>query len=235
VALEPLPSAQAKPEVVRAMFDRIASRYDRLNRLLTARLDQRWRAAALDAIAIGPRDCVVDLACGTGDLAELALARGARVVGADFARNMLRGAVGRRIRADFVQADATRLPLPDGWASAVVCGFALRNFASLKAVFPEIARVLARGGRVALLEVDRPSNPLLRAGHRFYFDRVVPVVGGLLSDRAAYAYLPRSTVYLPPRSELLALLAAAGFERIAHRSLSLGAIQLAIATRGSRA
>jgi demethylmenaquinone methyltransferase/2-methoxy-6-polyprenyl-1,4-benzoquinol methylase len=231
VALDPLPPFEEKGSRVRAMFDRIAPRYDRLNRLLSVGLDQRWRRNALDRIRVGRGDCVVDLACGTGDLAELAVARGARVIGIDFAFEMLQTARRRGIRASFVQADGVAIPLVDGWASAATCGFALRNFIGLPEIFRELARVLAPSGRVALIEVDRPRPRLVRAAHSLYFDRVVPFVGGLLSDRAAYAYLPKSTVYLPPTEELLALLENAGFEQVEHQPLMLGAAQIVTGIR----
>jgi demethylmenaquinone methyltransferase/2-methoxy-6-polyprenyl-1,4-benzoquinol methylase len=231
VALDPLPPFEEKGSRVRAMFDRIAPRYDRLNRLLSVGLDQRWRRNALDRIRVGRGDCVVDLACGTGDLAELAVARGARVIGIDFAFEMLQTARRRGIRASFVQADGVAIPLVDGWASAATCGFALRNFIGLPEIFRELARVLAPSGRVALIEVDRPRPRLVRAVHSLYFDRVVPFVGGLLSDRAAYAYLPKSTVYLPPTEELLALLENAGFEQVEHQPLMLGAAQIVTGIR----
>ena len=231
MALNTLPRGEDKRAAVRTMFDRIAPRYDRMNRLMTGGLDQRWRRTALDAIDVGAGDRLVDLACGTGDLSELACARGATVLGADFALEMLRGARGRGIDAFFVQADGTSYPLRDGWATALTCGFALRNFVSLPEIFAEAARVLEPGGRMALLEVDRPSNPLIAAGHSFYFDRVVPLLGGILSDKAAYAYLPKSTAYLPPRGELLTQIADAGFEQVQKRGFLLGAAQLITAVR----
>jgi demethylmenaquinone methyltransferase/2-methoxy-6-polyprenyl-1,4-benzoquinol methylase len=231
LALGALPSGSEKRAAVREMFDRIAPRYDGLNRLLTAGLDQRWRRLAVAAVAVGPRDRVLDLACGTGDLAELAARRGAQVVGVDFARQMLRGARRRAVRAQLVQGDAARLPLPDACATVALCGFALRNFVSLPASFAELARVLAPGGRIALLEVDRPAAAWARAGHSFYFDRVVPWIGGVLSDRSAYRYLPRSTAYLPPAPELARLLREAGFAALARRPLLLGSAQLLTATR----
>jgi demethylmenaquinone methyltransferase/2-methoxy-6-polyprenyl-1,4-benzoquinol methylase len=221
-----LPDPAHKRAAVREMFDRIAPRYDSLNRLLTGGLDQVWRRRALDAVSVAPGDVVVDLACGTGDMAEHAAARGARVVGADFAGVMLRGARRRGIRARWVQADAAALPLPDACASVVCSGFALRNFADLDAVLVECARVLEPGGRLALLDVDRPDGRWLRRAHSLYFDRVVPLVGGWLSDRRAYAYLPQSTAYLPPAPELLERIRRAGFDRVARRSLGLGAVQV---------
>jgi demethylmenaquinone methyltransferase/2-methoxy-6-polyprenyl-1,4-benzoquinol methylase len=226
MALDALPSTDEKRAAVRAMFDRIAPRYDRMNRLMTAGLDQRWRRAAADAIGIGAGDRVLDLACGTGDLAELCAGRGARVIGLDFAGEMLRGAQQRRVSASFVQGDGSRLPLRSDSIDAVVCGFALRNFVALAPVFQELARVLTPGGRVALLDVDRPTQPLVRFGHSIYFDRIVPFVGGLISDRQAYSYLPQSTVYLPPAPELRATLSKAGFGNVAHRRMLLGSVQL---------
>lgn len=213
------------------MFDRIAPRYDRVNRILSLGLDQRWRRRALEAIALGPGDRLIDLACGTGDLAELAASRGAEVWAVDFAREMLRRGQRRGIAAHWIQGDAERLPFADGVASCLTCGFALRNFSSLPAMLNESARVLAPGGRVALLEVDRPNHPLLRFGHSLYFDRVVPALGGLLSDRSAYRYLPESTAYLPAEAALRAEIEAAGFERVHKRTFLLGAAQLLTARR----
>lgn len=227
-----LPAGAEKRAAVQAMFDRIAPRYDALNRLLTGGLDQRWRRLALDAARVGPGDRVLDLACGTGDLAEAAAARGARVVGVDFSRGMLRGARRRGVAAGLAQGDALALPLRTGCADAAVCGFALRNFTALAPVFAELARVLAPGGRLALLDVDRPRARWLAAAHSLYFDRFVPRIGAWLSDRAAYSYLPRSTSYLPPEPELLALLGAAGFAGVTKRRLLLGSAQLLGATRG---
>ncbi|MDH3212984.1 MAG: ubiquinone/menaquinone biosynthesis methyltransferase [Myxococcales bacterium] len=231
MALDALPRGEEKRLAVRAMFDRIAPRYDLLNRLLTGSLDQRWRRRALDLAAVGEGDVVLDLACGTGDLGALARRRGARVLGVDFAGVMLREARRRGIEADWLQADAEQLPLPDHSVDIVVCGFALRNFVSLPAIFAEMARVLVPQGRIALLEVDRPTSSQLRRLHSLYFDRVVPWVGGLLSDRDAYRYLPRSTSYLPATDELIAALARAGFTGVRRRPLLLGTAQILLGMR----
>ena len=230
MALAALPAAAEKRLSVRTMFDRIAPRYDRMNRLLTGGLDQRWRRVLLDAVAVGPGDRVLDVACGTGDLIELARARGARAVGVDFATGMLAGARRRGIDG-LVRGDAERLPFVPGGASVVTCGFALRNFVALDAAFAQMATVLEPGGRLALLDVDRPASRLLRVGHSLYFDRVVPRLGGWLSDRDAYRYLPSSTAYLPEGEELLGRVAAAGFGRVSRQRLALGAVQIVTAVR----
>lgn len=231
MAHDELPRGAAKHEAVRQMFDRIAPRYDLMNRLLTGGLDQRWRRKLLSRVAVGDGDLVVDVACGTGDLAELARQRGAFVLGVDFAFEMLRGAARRQATPALVCADAARLPLPDACASVVTCGFALRNFVALPPVFQEMARILRPGGRLAILEVDRPESAWVGRVHSLYFDRVVPQIGALLSDRAAYRYLPQSTAYLPPLEDLQSLLTTAGFESIERQRLLLGTAQMLTAVR----
>lgn len=227
-----LPPPEEKARAVRAMFDRISPTYDRVNRLMTFGADQRWRMALVDRLGISPADVVLDLACGTGDFAELCRARGALTVGLDFSRGMLERAAARSGEtAAWVQGDALRLPFRDGAFTAAVSGFALRNFASIPPVLAELARVLEPGGRLGLLEVDRPRNPLIALGHRAYFERAVPVLGGLLADRDAYRYLPASAAYLPGEAEMVAMLREAGFHRIRKRRPMLGAIQSITAER----
>ncbi len=228
-----LPTPETKAAAVQAMFDRISGRYDRVNRVMTLNADQRWRCSLLERLAVGPGDTVLDLACGTGDFAEQCLLRGAKVIALDFSRGMLERAA-QRLDADvmLVQADALRLPLSDGSVTAAVSGFALRNFVAIPPVLAELRRVLRPGGRLGLLEVDRPANGLVRTGHNFYFNRVVPIVGGIVSgDRQAYRYLPQSAAYLPDQSELVAMLRGAGFARIRKRRPMFGAIQSVDAVR----
>jgi demethylmenaquinone methyltransferase/2-methoxy-6-polyprenyl-1,4-benzoquinol methylase len=226
-----LPAPAEKAAVVEAMFDRIAPRYDLLNRLLTFRLDRRWRARAVRLAAIGADDTVLDLGCGTGDMCELAAAAGARVIGLDFAGRMLDGLRRRRVPAHAVRSDAACLPIRAASVSVVTSAFALRNFVSISAVLAEAARVAGEGARLVLLEVDEPNHPLSRWGHAAYFRHVVPFVGGLLSDRAAYRYLPRSTTYLPEESELLQLIRDAGWREPVKHRLSGGIAQLILAKR----
>jgi demethylmenaquinone methyltransferase/2-methoxy-6-polyprenyl-1,4-benzoquinol methylase len=223
-----LPTGPEKAAAVRAMFDRISGRYDLLNRVLTLGMDVGWRRRAVRALGVPAGSLVLDLACGTGDFCRELVAGGMRPIGFDFAIGMLRSA---RTSAPLAQADILALPVADGAADGATCGFALRNVISIPALFSEMARVLRPGGRVAILEVATPSNPVMRAGHAMYFDRVVPAVGGLVSDRSAYRYLPKSVTYLPAPQELGRELRDAGFEDVRRRPLSGGVAQLITASR----
>ena len=233
-ARSPLPAPEQKRAHVRAMFDRIAPRYDLLNRLMTLGLDSSWRRKLVQALDVGRGELVVDLGAGTGDLAELAAARGARVVAVDLALGMLRAAQRRRPAALLVQADALSLPFPSASVRAITCGFAVRNFSDPQAVFAECARVLEPGGRLGLLEVDEPRSVALRLGHRVYFRHLVPRLGAMLSNREAYAYLPASAEYLPDEAALRALLTSSGFELITKTSHLFGAAQSITAVRTPR-
>ncbi|MDQ1437693.1 MAG: demethylmenaquinone methyltransferase / 2-methoxy-6-polyprenyl,4-benzoquinol methylase [Acidimicrobiaceae bacterium] len=223
-----LPQGDEKVRAVRAMFDAIAPRYDLVNRLMTFGLDVRWRRRAVRALDLPAGSLVLDLAAGTGDLCRDVARAGLRPVGVDLSFGMLAHA---RTDAPLLQADALRLPFPDATADGVVSGFALRNFVDLGAFLHEAARVVRPGGRVALLDVAQPSNPILRAGHALYFGKVVPRIGGLLSDAAAYRYLPQSVAYLPGRDGILALVRDAGFVDVEHRLLTGGITQLIVGTR----
>ncbi len=223
-----LPEPTAKAATVEAMFDRIAPRYDRMNRLLTFRLDVGWRRHTVTSLGLQRGATVVDVACGTGDLCNELLRAGLTPVGVDFSAGMLAAAT---TTAPLVRADALRLPLPDHTVDGITCGFALRNLAELEPFFAECTRTLRAGGRVALLDVGAPRSKVLRFGHTLYFRRVVPFIGGLLSDRAAYSYLPASTTYLPEPAELVRRITAAGFVDVRHTSLGLGAAQLLTGTR----
>jgi len=223
-----LPQGAQKVKTVRAMFDSIAPRYDLVNAVMTFGMDTGWRKRTVESLMLPPGATVFDVACGTGDLCrEIRKAR-YRAVGFDMSAGMLSQA---RTKAPLVLADALQLPVQDAAADGVTCGFALRNVADLGFLFQEFARVLRPGGRVGLLEVAEPRSALPKLGHRFYFRRVVPVIGGLLSNGAAYRYLPKSTTYLPPVPEMLEMLSRAGFEAINRKALGFGAAQLISATR----
>ena len=229
-ARSPLPPPEQKAGSVEAMFDRIAPRYDAMNRLMTLGLDVGWRRRTVRALRLPRGSLVVDLACGTGDLCNELLRAGMDAVGVDFAAMMLDRA---HTGAPLVRADILHLPFRDACIDGVTCGFALRNVTDIGACFAETARVLRTGGRAAFLEVSRPRSAVLRAGHALYFGRVVPALGALLSDRDAYRYLPASAAYLPEPVTLGRMLRRAGFEDVRRDVLGGGAVQLLTATRSS--
>ena len=226
---DPLPTGADKAHAVRQMFDTIAPRYDLVNRVMTFRLDVRWRRLAVQSLHLPTGARVVDLASGTGDLCVEARRQGLQPLSIDFSFGML---AADRSGAPRVQADILRLPIAGASVDGATCGFALRNLVDLGPFFDELARVVRPGGRVALLDVATPPNRLLRWGHGVYFGRVVPRIGGLLSDAAAYRYLPKSVAYLPPPDEMLARLRSAGFSTVERRLLSGGITQLIAGTRG---
>jgi len=214
------------------MFDAIAPRYDLVNRIMTLRLDVAWRRRTVQALVLPSGSRVADLACGTGDLFRELVRQGHSPIGYDFSMGMLRAAPPVPDARALVNADVLELPVPDGAFDGATCGFALRNLTAVPPLLAELARVLRAGGRIGLLEVDRPSNPLLRWGHGLYFGRIVPLIGAALSDRDAYRYLPDSVAYLPPAGELQEMVRTAGFTDVQHRRLSAGIAQLITATRG---
>src|SRR5215207_5451385 len=223
-----LPEGDEKRAAVREMFDAIAPRYDLVNRIMTFRLDVRWRRRAVRSLALPAASRVLDLASGTGDLC-IDLARGRlRPVSVDLSLGMLRA---DRSGAPRLQADILRLPMRTGAVDGVTCGFALRNLVDLATFFDELGRVVRPGGRIALLDVGVPHNRLVRAGNDLYFGKVVPRIGALLSDAAAYRYLPRSVAYLPPPPRMVAMLRQAGFADATHVPLSGGITQLLTGTR----
>lgn len=225
---QPLPTGQEKVDAVRSMFDAIAPRYDLVNRVMTFRMDVGWRKRTSADLRLPQSSTVLDLACGTGDLCRGLADAGLRPVGMDLSFGMLAAA---RTDVPLSQADALRLPVPDASVDGVTCGFALRNFVELAPFFQELGRVVRPGGRIALLEVAEPANPVLRWGHGIYFGKVVPRIGGLLSDASAYQYLPRSVAYLPEPAAMLEMLADAGFDQVNRQLLSTGIAQLVTATR----
>jgi demethylmenaquinone methyltransferase/2-methoxy-6-polyprenyl-1,4-benzoquinol methylase len=224
----PLPTGQEKVKAVRTMFDAIAPRYDRLNRILTFGMDTGWRRRTVADLGLPAGSLVLDLACGTGDFCNDLAAAGLRPVGFDNSEGMLSAAT---TAAPLVLADALRLPVPDASADGITCGFALRNVLDLGSFFGEVARVVRPGGRIGLLEVAEPRWRPARLVHGVYFRKVVPLIGGLLSDRAAYRYLPASAAYLPEPDEMLAMLRTAGFPDARRHLLFLGAAQLLVGTR----
>ena len=224
-----LPAPEEKAAKVEAMFDRVAPSYERLNRYISGGQDRRWRERMVRDLALPSGSRILDLACGTGDLCrDLERVAGHRPIGIDFSAGMLAHA---HTDAPLVRGDALCLPVPDGAADGITCGFALRNFTSLPDFFAECARALRPGGRFAFLDPARPRFAPFRIGNDIWFHRIVPRIGAALGDAEAYRYLPASTAYLPEPEEMLAMLRRAGFVDLERTTLMLGAVQLITGTR----
>ena len=225
-----LPQGEDKARIVRSMFDTIAPRYEKLNRLVSLGLDGRWRRIALRKAGFKSNSVIIDIATGTGDFLRLLDTAGHFPIGIDVSYGMLAAA---RTSSPLIQCDGLQLPFADASVDGITCGFALRNVTDLDALFVELARVTKPGGRIALLDAAQPENKIVGFGHNLWFNRVVPRIGATFSDKAAYSYLPKSLAYLPPPEELKAKVADAGFDHVERDALLMGATQLLTATRSA--
>ncbi len=219
---------------VNSMFDRVATKYDVLNSVMTAGLHHRWRERGAAKAQLGSGDAALDICCGTGDLAlELAkqVSPGGHVVGCDFSEPMLdlardkaagRGADGVR----FEWADALELPYDGERFDAVTVGFGVRNLADLDRGLREMARVLKPGGRAVILEITQPTRPPLSLFYSLWFDRIVPLLGAFSSNPEAYSYLPESVRSFPSPRGLAEKMDSAGFKGIRYTVLAGGIIAI---------
>jgi demethylmenaquinone methyltransferase / 2-methoxy-6-polyprenyl-1,4-benzoquinol methylase len=230
--------ALSKSEGVRAMFTRIAGRYDLMNSLMTGGRHHAWRRLVAATVAGAPAGLALDLATGTGDLALAvrAAAPGRTVIGADFSEAMLRHArVKLRARGErgvpLLAADALALPFADHTFACVTSAFLLRNLADLGAGLEEMRRVTLPGGRVAALEITRPGVPGWDAAFGLYFNRLVPLIGAAVAgDRAAYTYLPQSVERFVTPRQLAQMMEKAGLRNVGYRRLALGTIAVHVGT-----
>lgn len=207
------------------MFDRIAPVYDVMNRVMTAGLDRRWRAAAVRE-AVRPGDRVLDACCGTGDLAVAARRAGAReVVGLDFSEAMLERARRKEPAIEWVRGDLLALPFPEASFDVATVGFGVRNVEELDAALRELRRVLRPGGRLAVLEITTPRG-WLAPFYRLWFDRAIPLLGRALPGGAAYTYLPASVRRFPEPEALAEALERAGFGNVRFRLYAGGIVAL---------
>ena len=223
------------------MFDAIARRYDLLNHVLSVGLDVRWRARAIREAHLAADARVLDLCTGTGDFAIAAVhaAPKARVIGVDFAGAMLRVGLdklrrrGLISRISLVRGDAAKIPVADAWADAATIGFGIRNVAQPELALRELARVIAPGGRLVILEFGEPRIPGIRTLYRWYFRYVLPRLGRAVSKHdSAYAYLPASVGAFPAPSAFAATISSHGFREVRAVPLSLGIVYLYVGTRG---
>ncbi len=222
---------------VRRMFDDIAPTYERVNTLVSAGRDRAWRCETVRLAEVKPADHVLDIACGTGDLAEAFARAGARrIVGIDFASQMLLRSLGRvRGRAGWVQGDALRLPFADETFDITCCAFGVRNFQNLETGLDEMHRVLKPGGRAVILEFSTPALPVLRGIYQFYFAKILPKLATWISgDRnGAYNYLPSSvrTFVTPP--QMIELLKKVGFSSARATSRTCGIVHIVRADKAT--
>lgn len=248
--LESPHDAPDKADRVRAMFNEIAPRYELVNRVFSAGRDSKWRRRVVQLADIHDRDEVLDVACGTGNLARAFASACPRiVVGVDFAHEMLVRAVnpfgtssGRALMSPapveqgstslgWCEGDALRLPFPDGSFTVVCCAFGVRNFSDLNAGLREMYRVLKPGGRVVILEFTRPRGRLARRLYEFYANKLMPVGAALVSgDKSgAYRYLPKSVVSFVEPEELVGRLGEVGFVAPSMTPLTMGVVTIYLA------
>jgi demethylmenaquinone methyltransferase/2-methoxy-6-polyprenyl-1,4-benzoquinol methylase len=238
-------SEQDASRKVREMFTRIAPRYDLLNHLLSGQMDKRWRARTareLRPILEQADAQVLDLCCGTGDLAfSLARSGKAKIIGVDFSHTMLVRARAKAVAESngsapvpFLEADALRLPFADASFDLVTAAFGFRNLANYEAGLQEILRVLKPGGTIAILEFTEPAPGFIGDAYRFYCQRVLPKIGGFISgDSAAYAYLPKSVARFFHPNELSGLMQQVGYANVRFILMMLNSVALHIAVRSA--
>jgi len=216
---------------IRDMFDAIAPRYDLLNRLLSFGIDRRWRRYAVGLLQVPQDGLVLDIATGTGDVALEVAGRtptSVRIVGADFTQGMLVHGLAKigqshhAGRIELVNAPCEQLPFGDARFDAVTIAFGIRNVVDRDAGLREMCRVLRPGGRVVILEFSNPKSRLFKAVYDFYFHRVLPMIGGLISRRSAYQYLPESVQAFPPRDTFMQMMTTAGFREVGCTDLTGG-------------
>jgi demethylmenaquinone methyltransferase/2-methoxy-6-polyprenyl-1,4-benzoquinol methylase len=225
----------AKKENIRSLFDNIAPDYDKLNHILSLNIDKGWRKKAVREIAdVQQRVQVLDVACGTGDFTiEIArnVAEGSKIIGIDLSEGMMK--VGReKIAASGVDAlleygDCEALDYPENNFDRISVGFGVRNFEHLDLGLKEMCRVLKPGGKLVILELSVPSNPIIRWCYKLYFLNILPIIGGMVSgNRGAYEYLPASVLNFPAPDKFIPMMREAGFSEVRHRALTLGVCRM---------
>ena len=221
----------AKKEGIRKLFDNIAGDYDRLNHILSLNIDKSWRRKAVKEIADTAEPLnILDEACGTCDLTiEIAKAapQGSKVTGIDLSEGMLQ--IGREkcckegITAEMQTGDCEAMPYEDETFDRIGVAFGVRNFENLPKGLTEMLRVLKHGGKLVILELSIPRNPIIRWGYKLYFLKILPAIGGCVSgNRSAYEYLPSSVLRFPAPEKFMEMMQEAGFEQVRKKSFTMG-------------
>ena len=221
-----------KPSEVAAMFDSVASKYDRANDLLSFGQTHRWRIKVRDAVAPKPGQSVLDLAAGTGSSSIAFNLEGVRVVASDFSQGMLAEGRKRHPELEFVFADATNLPFAANEFDATTISFGLRNVVDVEKALREMFRVTKPGGRVVICEFSRVQNSLLRPLYEFYLKRLLPVFSRMAGQKPeAYDYLAESILAWPSQKKLAKRILAAGFEKVVYKNLVFGVVAIHVARK----
>ena len=230
----------AKKEKIKSLFDNIAPDYDKLNHILSLNIDKGWRKKAVQEIVDKDAPiCVLDVACGTGDFTiEIAkrAAAGSTIKGIDLSEGMMK--VGRRkveaaaVEATLEYGDCEALSYADGTFDRISVGFGVRNFEHLAVGLSEMCRVLKKGGKLVILELSVPSNPIIRWCYKLYFLNILPFIGGMVSgDRGAYNYLPASVLHFPAPDRFISMMHEAGFDNVKHKAFTFGICRMYVGTK----
>lgn len=226
----------AKKEVVKELFNDIAPKYDLLNHFLSLNIDKGWRKTAIRNIAENEKELLLDVACGTGDFSIAACRAGVKqIIGIDIAQSMID--VGRKkVKEKGMEeeitlqwGDSEKMVFDTDTFQVVTVAFGVRNFEHLEKGLGEMQRVLKEGGKVIILEFSMPENPLMKQFYKFYFKRILPVIGGAISgNKGAYTYLPESVMQFPQGEEFLGIMKRCGFSNVSRKSLTFGIATLYI-------
>jgi demethylmenaquinone methyltransferase / 2-methoxy-6-polyprenyl-1,4-benzoquinol methylase len=224
-----------KKNQVRRIFDSIAGDYDFLNHLLSFGVDKYWRRKALKLTGVNSDSILLDVACGTGDVAIAARKLGVtNIIGADFSNNMLKlfNNKSKWIIGKNVQMVAENMPLKNESVTNITVAFGVRNFYDVQQGFNSFYRVLKKNGKATIIEFSLPSNTFFRWLYKFYFKKILPLIGGIISgDKEAYQYLPKSVEEFDERIDIPSLLKVSGFEKVERYNLTLGIVQVVIAAK----
>ena len=224
-----------KKNKVKNIFDSIAGKYDFLNHLLSFGVDHYWRRKALKLSRVSSESILLDVACGTGDVAIEAYKQGVKkIVGADFSHNMLKLFKKKSdwIKGNVIQTTAEQMPFKENVFTNITVAFGVRNFYDIKEGFKSFHRILKANGKATVIEFQMPENKFFKYLYKFYFKKILPLIGGIISkNKTAYDYLPESVEEFDEKISLVGLLEEAGFKSVMKYKLTFGIVQIVIAEK----